>query len=94
MLNEYRLVLSNYRPHLCITEQSGYKTLFKGNLIQKTMKKGKKSSVTCNTGGHETRNTASDQSSDATTDDVGLSTRSKVSWKKQQVDPNHFCTVS
>lgn len=39
MFNEYGVVLSNYRPHLCITEQSGGKPLFKANLIQKTMKK-------------------------------------------------------
>lgn len=65
--------------------------MFKGNLVQylkviyfqkKEEEKGSKSFDTCNAGGHETRNAASDQSSDATPGDVGLSTWSKVCWKK------------
>lgn len=57
--------------------------LIKKKQNKKNPKKAKtKSFVTCNTGGHETRDAASHQSSDATPGDIGLSTWSKVCWKK------------
>lgn len=57
--------------------------------------KRKESTVTCNTGSHETGNAASDQSSETTSGNVSMSIWSKVCWeKKEPVDHNRFCTIS